>query len=213
MSEKNEKRKKHSNKPKNIVKDYVLTNIVFLAILLAVTVGVIFGTIKPVTAYVHKIESEADMKVGDIVIDRNSDMIPYSKENAQFGDFIANITCESKGLNTSVYLGLNRVSARYGAGLSSDNSFFTETGTAVVAGYDETCFGSLKYIEKGDIITVTTADSEISYKVKDAFFESINADLSSAKNDLVVYSSFSDFSENSGKFYYVLADKINGEVN
>lgn len=213
MSEKKGKRKKHKNKPKNIVNDYVLTNVVFLSILLVVTVCIIFGTIKPVTAFVHKIESQANMKVGDIVIDRNSDMIPYSKENSQFGDFVANLTCESKGLNTSVYLGLNRASTRYGAGLSSTDSFFTETGTAVVSGYDETYFGSLKYLEIGDKITVTTADSVITYEVKDAYYESGGVDLSSAKNDLVIYSTFSDFSENSGKFYYVLADKINGEVD
>lgn len=213
MSEKNGKSKKHSHKPKNIVKDYVLTNIVFLVILLAVTVGVIFGALKPVTAVVHKVEAAADMKVGDITLDKAAKMKSYSKENAEYGDYVANITCESRGINTPVYLGLNRVSARYGVGLSSENSFFTEKGRAVVAGYDETYFGSLKYMEKGDIITVTTADGEVAYEVKDAFYESSDMSLDGINNDLVLYSSFSDFSENSGKFYYVFADKINGEGN
>lgn len=213
MSEKSEKRKKHRNKRKNIVKDYILTNIVFLAILLAVTVGVVFGALKPVTEVVHKAESEAGMKVRDISISEDAEMTSYSKESSKYGDCIAAVICESRGLNTPVYLGLNRVSARYGAGMSGEESFFSEEGRAVVAGYDETYFGPLKYVEKGDIITVVTADGEINYKVKDAFFESSEMNPESNNSDLVLYSSFSDFSESAGKCFYVFADKVSGEGN
>ncbi|MGN1328136.1 MAG: sortase domain-bontaining protein [Eubacterium sp.] len=213
MSEKNENRKKHIKKSKNIVKDYVLTNIVFLIILLAVTIGVIFGALKPVTALVHKVESVANMQNGDISVKENSEIVPYSKESSEYGDCVANITCESRGLNTSVYVGLNRVSARYGVALARKGCFFTENGTAIVAGYDETYFGPLKYLEKGDVITVTTADREVTYKVDDAFYESSEMRLEGINNDLVLYSSFSDFSENTGKCYYVFADKIDREGN
>lgn len=213
MNEKIEKSKNHSHTPKNVVKDYVLTNIVFLVILLAVTIGGIFIALKPVTAVVHKAEAQASMKVRDVTVDASAEMSRYGDENIQYGNYIARVFCDEKGLNTAVYLGLNRVSARYGAGLAWNSDFFTADGKAVVAGYDETYLSALKYVEIGDVITVSTADGTVTYKVKDAFYESSQMSLDNTKCNLVIYSAFSDFSDNAGKCYYVFADKISGEGN
>lgn len=211
MSENDEKSRVHSAKHKNIVKDYVLTTAIFLAVSLVVTIAVIFATIKPVTALVHKVESATPMSIGDIEVKNTEEMSVFDNGNTEYGEYIANICCDEKGLNASVFRGLNRISARYGAGLSGNGCFFTEEGTAVAGGYDETYFASLKYVEKNDIITVLTADSKITYKVFDVYFDNTDLDLSSANSDLVVYSLFSDFSDNAGKCCYVFADKISEE--
>lgn len=213
MSEKSDKSGKHISKRKNIIKDYFLDNIVFLFILIVITIAVIFAAIKPVTELVHRAEAASPMEVKDVDIKDSFDITSYDPEKTEYGDCVANITCEDIGLNTYVFFGLNRVSMRKGAGLHGKGSFFTEKGLAIAAGYDETYFAALKYIEQGDIITVSTADGTTSYKVSDAYYESRDLNLDNTRNELVLYSYFSNFSDNAGKCFYVFADKISGEDN
>lgn len=213
MSERSEKKEKHSHKRKNIVKEYVLTNTIFIVIALAFAISALFAVFDPAAAFVHKVENACGMSIGDVEIDKSAAMTAYDENATQYGDYVADILCESRGLNTPVYAGINRVSARYGAGWSMKTDFFASQGSAVAAGYDETYFASLKYIEAGDRITVTTAKGDLSYQVTDAYYESTDLNVDDAQSDLVLYSSFSDFSENAGKCYYVFADKISGEGN
>lgn len=206
MNEKNEKRKSYKHKQRNILKDYFLYNFVFLLVLTAITVGVIFTAIKPVTAFVHKAEAAAPMSVADLEVKKSVQLEKYSPEKTEYASYVANITCQSRGLNAPVYLGLNRVSARNGVGVDS-KAFFTENKTSVVAGYDETYFGALKYLEIGDELVVSTADAEIKYIVTDCGYDTQKTDFNDVKSDIVLYSSFSDFSNNFGKCFYVFADK------
>ncbi|MDD6728878.1 MAG: hypothetical protein PUE08_06655 [Eubacteriales bacterium] len=210
MSEKSGKSK---SKGKNIVKDYVLSTVIFLVIALAVTVAVIFAAMKPVTSLVHEAENAASISVGDVQVKPAKEMTAFDYDTTEYGTYVARIVCEDRGLDTAVYRGLNRASTRCGAGLSGKGAFFTDDDTAIAAGCDETYFSALKYVEKGDVITVFTADTVVKYKVSDAYYDTDDTDFDSLQGDLVLYSVFSEFSDNAGKCYYVFADKISQEGN
>ncbi|MCD7797246.1 MAG: hypothetical protein LUG95_06510 [Clostridiales bacterium] len=159
------------------------------------------------TSAVHKLENAMPMDVCDVTV---NDGEIAEIESADFGNYVADIECADCGLNTKVYLGYNRVSARYGAALLSTVGLFNDD-TTIATGYDETYFASLKYLEKGDVITVTTISGEISYKVTDAYYDSESVSLDDVGSDLALYLYFSDFSDNNGKCFYIFADKVTGE--
>lgn len=210
MSDKNDVERKH-HKSKSVVTKYLTSCITYLVIMLAVTVAAVFILLTPVTNVVHKAEDAAPMNVGDIEISSDAQMTAFDVKTSNIGDYAADIECEKRGLSCRAYLGLNRASSRRGAGISMPGSFFTEDGATVVAGCDETYFAALKYIEKGDVLTVTTTQGTLTYKVKDAYYKNGTPDTDNVGGDLMMYSSFSAFSQNADKCYYVIADKVHGE--
>ena len=206
------RRKKHKS---NIFQDYIKYILSFLIIALAVFIAAILIAMKPVTQQVYKIEDSLNMQVRDVVI--NDSHYP-SDDNADadtYGDKIGNVTIENRGLNCDIYYGANRASMRYGAGFFNDKNDFGSGKLSVIKGYDETYFSSLKYVQKGDVITVTTNNGEYRYRVTDAKYidESTQTYQSDDIDTLVFYSIFSDFSDHAGERFYVFADRIDGEGN
>ena len=79
---------------------------------------------------------------------------------------------------------------------------------------DETYFKSLKYVKSGDKVKVKTADKTIIYKAVDVFVgDEGDSRVKDYKNNLILYSIFSDYGENSGKCFYVVCEKTGEEVN
>lgn len=217
MDEKENGTKKKKHRHKGAIDNYFKTTAVFVAIALALMIIALLSVNKTATAFVHKLEAAMPMQVRDLEEDPNQSYASLAEvsDGTQYGTLIANLSCESRGLNTSVYYGLNRASLRYGAGVSGENGeVFGASAATVVGGYDETYFMPLKYIQKDDTLTVTAADKIISYKVTAVqLAKQSEAKSLAGDGDLVLYSIYSDFSENSGKCFYVIADKTGEEVN
>lgn len=204
------KRKRY--KEKNVVLEYVLKAFLFVAVAMAVLIFGIAAALEPATEYVHKIEKAYCMQAKDIVIDKNASLIDYNnKDKSLYGAPIAYISCENKGINTEVYYGLNRASMRNGVGLLTKSSLFGDEGS-VIGGLDQTYFSALKTVEAGDIVKITTASSVIMYKVKDTVIADAEKPDIDKKNKLVLFSVYSGFSDNSGKCFYAVCDKVSEEV-
>lgn len=190
--------------------DYFVKTFLFVFIVSALAAVVAFAAFKPISSAVHKVEAALSMNSRDFELN-TAEIVPI--KNVSPCDQVAQLVCKDKGINVPVFYGLNRVSLRGGAGLSSKHSFFSDDDITVIAGYDETYFAALKLVSPGDIFTVTVADKTIKYKVKKALFDNeTNPNLGHGKDQLVIYSIFSEFSEHSEECFYVLADKVSEEV-
>ena len=88
--------------------------------------------------------------VMDLQINPNQDTyVSLDSKELDYGSFVADIIVEKRGIEAPVYYGLNRVSLRYGAGVSIDENAnaFGDNANTFIASYDETYFKSLKYVE------------------------------------------------------------------
>lgn len=217
MNDTNEKSKKrHSHRRRKSFNDFAREVTVLVVISLVAMIVCVFAANKTACDFVHKLESQMPMQVRDLIVEENGEYANISKDELQYGTLIANISIESRGVNAPVYFGLNRTSLRYGVGVSGkDNQKpFISDEKDIVGGYDETYFKSLKYVKIGDKVTVTSKDKVISYEVVDCFeAEKGNKKVNDYDCDLVLYSIFSNYSENGGKCFYALLNKTNEEVN
>ncbi len=217
MNDTNEKSKKrHSHRRRKSPNDFAREVTVLVVISLVAMIVCVFAVNKTACDFVHKLESQMPMQVRDLVVEENGEYANISKDELQYGTLIANISIESRGVNASVYFGLNRASLRYGVGVSSKENQkpFISGKKDIVGGYDETYFKSLKYVKIGDKVTVTSKDKVISYEVVDCFeAEKGDEKVNDYDCDLVLYSIFSNYSENGGKCFYALLNKTNEEVN
>lgn len=198
---------------RGLFRNYFVYIISFVVIALAVTVCALLIANAPVTELVHKAENHFSVSVRDI----RDDIDPNSREKeyiGRYGDRIGSISIDSCGVNCDVFYGSNRASMREGAGLSDNESAdLNSNGVKLIAGYDETYFSALKYAKVGDVINIYAGDTQYSYRITDAKY--IDADTQAYKSQdkdmLVLCSIPSDFSQHSGEYYYVFADRINGE--
>lgn len=216
MENKNEKSKKRQKNYKKSPNDFAKNVTIFVSVALIVVVGTIIGVNKPACNLVHKLEAAMPKSLTDLQIDSNqTDYVSLKSDELDYGSLVADIICEKRGLDAHVFYGLNRVSLRYGAGVSGDENVnaFSDKAATVIGGYDETYFKSLKYVEPGDKIIAKTADKIINYKVVDVFIgDEGDSKVDSSKNNLILYSIFSDYGKNGGKCFYVICDKTNEEV-
>lgn len=212
----NEKSKKSHSRYRKSPNDFAKTVIVFVVTAIIIIVGAIIAVNKPACNLVHKLESDMPIGIRDIEIDQSQNILtPIDSESLAFGSYIANITCEKRGIEVPAYYGSNRVSFRYGAGVLNDEKPpFSAGKNTFITGYDETYFMSLKYVQKGDKFVITTSDKTINYKVIDTFIGENNDSAAEKYNDnLILKSIFSDFGENSAKRLYVICEKTSEEVN
>lgn len=210
----NDEKGKKTHK-RGIFKNYLIYIISFLAIALAVMICAIIIINKPATDFVHNIESNFAMEVRDIEINDSYPDTDNGEYKFTYGDLMGNVSIESCGLNCNIYYGDNRVSYRNGVGYAENSGEFGSGKLSVIKGFDETYFSCLKYAEVGDIITVTIGDNSYNYRIMDT--EYIDADIKAYQSDdedmLVLCGICSDFSDHSGEYFYVFADRTNREGN
>lgn len=217
MENKNEKSKKRHSHRRKSPNDFAKTVTIFVCVELIVAVGAIIGVNKSACNAVHKLEAAMPKSVMDLQINPNQDAyISLDDEKLDYGSLVADIVIEKRGIEVPVYYGLNRVSLRYGAGVSNEEnaSAFDDNANTFIGGYDETYFKSLKYVKPGDKVKVKAAGKTISYKAVDAFVgDEGDGRVKDYKNNLILYSIFSDYGENGGKCFYVICEKTGEEVN
>lgn len=194
-----DKKRKHSKK--TIASVYISKITVFLIIALVTTISAMVIVMPMAISFVHKVEAKFPMSSADIWI--NDEFTELQK--ADYGAKIGTIQSESCGLNCNLYYGANRISMRYGVGLSGKKSSFD--GYTYITGYGETYFAPLHYIKAGDIINVKTSDFNAAYKVVDSgYVEKGKAAYNgSSDNVLVICAKESDLSEHSGDDFCVIA--------
>lgn len=120
MNEKSEKKHSHRQKSPN---DFAKTVVIFVCVELIVVVGAIIGVNKTACNAVHKLEAAMPKSVMDLQINPNQDTyVSLDSKELDYGSFVADIIVEKRGIEAPVYYGLNRVSLRYGAGVSIDEN-------------------------------------------------------------------------------------------
>ena len=217
MKNKNEKSKKRHSHRRKSPNDFAKNIVIFVCIELIVVVGAIVGVNKSACDAVHKLEAAMPRSVMDLTVEPESEgYVSLKSDELDYGSRVADIIVEKRGIEAPVFFGINRACLRYGAGVSSDENAnaFDDNINTFIGGYDESYFKSLKYVQNGDKIKIKTADKTISYKAVDTFVGNEgDSKVKSCKNNLILYSIFSDYGENKGKCFYVICKKTNEEVN
>lgn len=207
---------KHSSKKhksKNVLKEYISSIIVFIAISLVIIIPATVVVFPVASRLVHRVEDAYSMDIEDIELNEN--LADYENGEINYGDRVATLKCSDKGINCSVFYGMNRVSSRNGVGISTSSSAIGQAGNTAISGYDETYLSALKLVEKGDEITITTKNKRYTYKVKsiikrekgDSTIEELDD-----KNQLVLYSVSSSFTKDSYRYLYAICDYVGEEV-
>ncbi len=123
MENKNEKSKKRHSRRRKSPNDFAKTVTIFVCVELIVAVGAIIGVNKSACNAVHKLEAAMPKSVMDLQINPNQDAyISLDDEKLDYGSLVADIVIEKRGIEVPVYYGLNRVSLRYGAGVSNEEN-------------------------------------------------------------------------------------------
>lgn len=189
---------------------YILTPVIFVLISLIVIVPVSVHMMNIAIDTVHKAQETLSIDFNDIKANNN-----YSASDSDRPTGVSKfgiITCENAGLNADAYYGMNRVSLRNGAGVSSESSLPGDKGTVNVYGYTSTAFKALKYVETGDVITFETGWGVYRYEVKDVL-TSDSAPESNAEQSLILASAENSkaFSSFNDEKLYILAELISAD--
>lgn len=166
-------RKSHSSHAKfrkhHAVLPYIVTPLVFtmIALVFAFPVGKV--ALNYAVNTVHKAQSQLsigfnDIQVTGVMNENNTQLENISLSPAEK---LGTLSCESAGIYCDVYYGVNRVSLRQGAGLSSKYALIGSGDTVKIAGNVTSVFKNLGCVQIDDVITAQTAWGEYSYKVYD----------------------------------------------
>lgn len=177
----------HSGKHRKhyAVLPYILTPIIFvlISLLIALPVGKVLMNYAVNT--VHKAQAELTMDFNDIQPNRaeNENNTSLDSISIQAGQKLGSILCDTAGVHTDVYCGLNRVSLREGAALKTDASLPGSGRTVKIAGYRTTALKNIDFIKKGDIITFETTWGSFAYKV---YAIKVQTESTEKEGDLVI---------------------------
>lgn len=207
------KRGKHK---RNEVMFYVNYTVVFLLIALAVAIPVICVGMNSTVKAVHAMQEQMPKDYYDVQLDDTYNQATFkdSAELVNFGKLVGNLKCDSVGIDTKVYYGINRVSLRDGVGLSANWALPGNDACAYVRGYASSAFGSLYNVKKGASITLETFYGKFEYKVV-AVKKSKDASKFAPKGEAIILSTASStdaFSAQNGEGYCVVATLTSKEV-
>ena len=144
----------------------------FVLISLIVFAPMFFKGYSSLKSKVHDMQSVLAMSSADISVSDDyfkkcaEDTMPVNKQALSAGYKVAEIECDNAAIGCNVYYGINRVSKRSGAAMSSDSAMFGDGGCVIIDGDASTYFKALENVEKGDVFTVTTPNEVYTYTVK-----------------------------------------------
>jgi ribosomal 50S subunit-recycling heat shock protein len=204
-SQVNKKKRTRKRKKHHVVLPYIATPIIFVLISMVFVLPIMLGMMNTAVSVVHTAQKTLTLDFNDVDIVQEQASEPL---NLSLCQSIGTITCDTAGLNTKVYYGINRVALRNGVGLSTSACLFGNDGNVKVAGYSSTAFKALYNVKVGDVINVHTEWGEYDYEVTDV----ITSDKSNAPdgNYLVMSTSAekSAFSYYDNEKLYVIAKEI-----
>ena len=162
-----------TNKKKSTVRPMIITPIVFVLIfvILALPLSVkAFGIAKN---KVHGMRETLHITYGDIDVSDDyynecvNDSLEMSHDALEVADKIGTLKCNNAAVECDIYYGINRVSKRYGAGLSTKTGFFGEGSQIHIDGNVADSFKALSNVEIGDTFTVNIPGGEYVYTVRE----------------------------------------------
>ena len=162
-----------NTKKRATIRPLIITPIVFVLIFLVVAAPVFFKGYSVVKNGVHDAQKTLRISFSDIdVSDKyfsecQKDGTDITREGLSVCDKLATIECNNAAVGCDVYYGINRVSKRYGAGLSTKSGLFGEDKQIHIDGDTSTVFKALKNVKKGDVFTVKTPAGEYQYTVRE----------------------------------------------
>ncbi len=181
MAENSKKTKKH-----HTVRPYITTPLGYVAISLIIIIPLCIVMLNVSVNLVHRAQKYFPPKVADFTL-HDEGFTPDETESGsvemkpvQGFTEIGELSCESAGFKTAVYLGNNRVSYRGGAGISTDASLPGSGGVIEVSANASGGFNALFNVKKGDVITFVMSWGKYKYKVFDS---SVRNDYPKAKGE------------------------------
>ncbi len=164
---------------------YILTPIIFVLISLVAVLPVGKAVINYAVNTVHKAQTRLTMDYNDIQpnMTENKNNTSLDSISIQAGQKLGTMRCDTAGVNTDVYCGLNRVSLREGAALKTDASLPGSGKTVKIAGYRTKALKNIDFLKKGDIITFETMWGSFDYKVYDI---KVQTESTEREGDLVI---------------------------
>lgn len=165
------KKRHHSGKLKKEkgVVPYITTPLIYILIALVVVLPLFIGFANRAVNTVHEAQETYALDYSDIEVNSerfDSKALVYDVNKISECEKVGRIKCEKVGINSDVYFGVNRVSLRNGAGLSTKSSFNDAASKLNIAGYSTRAFKGLDNISVGDVITFETTDKVYEYKVQ-----------------------------------------------
>lgn len=192
-------------------------SLIYILISLCVILPVSIVGLNYAVNTVHKAQQEYKISPADVSINSSgyeknsvsSGKAELKKVNA--GDKIGDLFCLKAGLSTPVYLGFNRASMRYGAGLYIDGGMPGYGRRIDVGAYSNGSFAAIDNIKKGDEIVFETSWGIYEYKVTE--IKTAEAvELNDNKELLVLRTQKSKnaFSAYNSNQLFVIAEKLSG---
>ena len=162
---------KHSTKKRATVRPIIFTPMVFVLIALIVLVPLFVKGFGILQDKVHAAQKTLPLTYSDLAVDDAyfnecvKEGTAQTKDALQLCEKVGTLTCDNAAVGCDIYYGINRVSKRSGAALSTKSALFGNGGKILIDGDASTCFKALYHVEKGDVFTVNAADGEYQYTV------------------------------------------------
>ena len=166
---------KHHSKPKVVKKKergiipYIINPLLYVLISLIIVIPVFIGFTNNAVDTVHNVQKEFVIDYSDVSVNTerfDNKSLVYENDKIGACEKVGVIKCENVGIVSDVYYGVNRVSLRDGAGLSSKSTFDSFKSKLSIAGYSNRAFKGLNNISEGDKIVFETTDKIYEYTVE-----------------------------------------------
>jgi sortase (surface protein transpeptidase) len=170
VKKENEKHSEHGvviKKEKGVI-PYVTTPLIYVLISLIVVLPILISFTGGAVNAVHNLQQDYWIDYSDIKTDTerfDDKSLSYENDKISLCEKVGVIKCEARGIKSEVFYGVNRVSLRNGAGLSTKSVFDSYKSKLNIAGYSSRAFKGLNNVKEGDKIVFETTDKVYEYTV------------------------------------------------
>ena len=163
---KSSKKRKIKKKDRGLL-PFITTPIIFVLISLVVILPMFIAFTDFAVDKVHEAQQSLVMDYYDKEISTERFDNKTLDYEASIGacEKVGVIKCEDAGIEADVFYGINRVSLRNGAGISSKSTFSGYSSQLTVAGYSTRAFKGLNNVSEGDKIIFETTEKIYEYTV------------------------------------------------
>ncbi|MGN0531212.1 MAG: sortase domain-bontaining protein [Eubacterium sp.] len=187
--------------------DYIAKPIIFAMLAMIVVIPLGAGMLNETVDIVHDLQTTMTQNLSDM---NPVDKFDKTKSPKELGPamYIGTLSSKALGSDCKVYNGINRVSLRGGAAMSTEDGVPGSGKRTCVFGYANGCFANLNKVKIGDTITFSAYWGDFVYRVVDVV---VKNDVPVADSEYLVLctdNSSEPFSCNNGKALYVVAKPV-----
>ena len=165
---KNKKSKKKRAKRERGMIPYITTPLIFTLISLIIVLPLLFSFLNFAVKTVHNAQQVLSIDFNDKTVDStrfDNKTLEYDNDKIGVCEKVGVLKCESAGISSDVYYGINRVSMRNGIGLGNESIFSGYKSKLNLAGYSTAALKGLNNVKVGDIIVLETTERVFEYQV------------------------------------------------